>query len=186
MMEKADRLLKVIESRNNTIEELSKERNLLQYKYDALVEVSRLDKGKIARLGKEISRLNSIIHDKNEEIEEKGKGCVKVFNENLELRQKLANILVHNVDAQALKSAESALRYKDRVIKDKDAVLHDVAEELRLSKMREEELLATVKDYLKEIDELKKKVKFKPCSTIKEHHKLVIPHNDFMQIIRIW
>lgn len=181
MMEKTDRLLKVIESRNNTIEELSKERNLLQYKYDALVEVSILDKGKIARLGKEISRLNNIIHDKNEEIEEKGKGCVKVFNENLELLQKL-----ENVDIQVSKSVESALRYKDRIIEDKDAVLHDVAEELRLSKMREEELLATVKDYLKEIDDLKKKVKSKPCSTIKEHHKLVIPHNDFMQIIRVW
>lgn len=46
---------------------------------------------------------------------------------------------------------------KSRMIKDKDAVLADVAEELRLSKVREENLTSTCQKYLKEIEELEKK-----------------------------
>lgn len=44
---------------------------------------------------------------------------------------------------------------KSRELKDKDAVLSDVAEELRLSKVREEKLTEVCKKYLKEIDVLK-------------------------------
>lgn len=50
-------------------------------------------------------------------------------------------------------------------IKEKDEVIDDISEELRLSKEREEELIATVKDYLalvgdkdEEIKKLKKKL----------------------------
>ena len=44
---------------------------------------------------------------------------------------------------------------KSRELKDKDAVLSDVAEELRLSKVREEKLTEVCQKYLKEIDGLK-------------------------------
>lgn len=50
------------------------------------------------------------------------------------------------------------IRKKNKIISDKDAVLFDVAEELRISKEREEELISSVKDYLKEIESLKKKL----------------------------
>lgn len=90
------------------------------------------------RLGKEIARLNGIIHKKNMKIEEFRKessrhlrGKIKVFYENVDLEGKL---------------------------KDKDAVLSDVAEELRLSKIREKNLTEVCQKYMKENEELKKKL----------------------------
>lgn len=112
------------------------------------------------RLGKEIARLNKIIHKKNMKIEELRKessehlrGKVKLFGETVDLSQEicdkneelrltkireknlaelglkyvgeneklkkeLADKVVGKIDAQALKSAESALAEKDEVIAD--------------------------------------------------------------------
>lgn len=93
---------------------------------------------KIEALGKEIARLNKIIHKKNLKIEELGKessrhleGKMKMFGENFGLEQKL---------------------------KDKDAVLADVAEELRLSKIREKNLTELCQKYVKANEELKEKL----------------------------
>lgn len=93
---------------------------------------------KIEAFGKEIARLNKIIHKKNLKIEELGKessrhlrGKMKMFGENFDLEQKL---------------------------KDKDAVLADVAEELRLSKIREKNLTEVCQKYMKENEELKKEL----------------------------
>lgn len=93
---------------------------------------------KIEALGKEIARLNKIIHKKNLKIEELRKessrhlrGKIKMFGENFDLEQKL---------------------------KDKDAVLADVAEELRLSKIREKNLTEVCQKYMKENEELKKEL----------------------------
>lgn len=90
------------------------------------------------RLGKEIDRLNKIIHKKNMKIEEFRKessrhlrGKIKVFYENIDLEGKL---------------------------KDKDAVLADVAEELRLSKIREKNLTELCQKYIKANEELKEKL----------------------------
>lgn len=93
---------------------------------------------KIEALGKEIARLNKIIHKKNLKIEELGKessrhleGKMKMFGENFDLEQKL---------------------------KDKDAVLADVAEELRLSKIREKNLTEVCQKYIKTNEELKEQL----------------------------
>lgn len=93
---------------------------------------------RIKSLGKEIARLNKIIHKKNLKIEELGKessrhleGKIKMFGENVDLEQ---------------------------MLKDKDAVLSDVAEELRLSKIREKNLTEVSQKYMKENEELKKKL----------------------------
>lgn len=83
------------------------------------------------RLGKEISKLNSIIHDKNEELKRKTKGCCELITENVDLKKKLS---------------------------DKDAVLADVAEELRLSKIREKNLTELCQKYIKANEELKEKL----------------------------
>lgn len=92
----------------------------------------------IKRLGKEIARLNKIIHKKNLKIEELGKessrhleGKIKMFGENVDLEQ---------------------------MLKDKNAVLSDVAEELRLSKIREKNLTEVSQKYMKENEELKKEL----------------------------
>ncbi len=92
----------------------------------------------LKRLGKEIARLNSIIHKKNLKIDELGKessrhleGKMKMFGENFDLEQ---------------------------MLKDKNAVLADVAEELRLSKIREKNLTELCQKYIKANDELKEKL----------------------------
>lgn len=96
------------------------------------------DRKQIKRLGKEITKLNGIIHKKNLKIEELGKessrhleGKMKMFGENFDLEQEL---------------------------KDKNAVLSDVAEELRLLKIREKNLTEVSQKYMKENDELKKEL----------------------------
>ena len=93
---------------------------------------------KIKRLGNEITRLNKAIHKKNMKIEELRKessrhlrGKIKVFYENVDLEQ---------------------------MLKDKNAVLSDVSEELRLSKIREKNLTEVSQKYMKENEELKKKL----------------------------
>ena len=92
----------------------------------------------IKRLGKEISKLNGIIHKKNLKIEELEKesfrhlsGKVKMFGENVDLEQ---------------------------MLKDKNAVLADVAEELRLTKIREKNLTEVGQKYMKENMELKEQL----------------------------
>ena len=92
----------------------------------------------IRSLDKEISRLNEAIHKKNMKIEELRKessrhlrGKIKVFYENVDL---------------------------EKMLKDKDAVLSDVAEELRLSKIREKNLTEVCQKYMKENEELKEKL----------------------------
>ncbi len=138
---------------------------------------------KIEALGKEIARLNKIIHKKNLKIEELGEessrhleGKMKMFGEsfdleqelkdknavladvaeelrlskireknltelcqkyvkaNEELKEKLANKVVDKIDAQALKSAESALAWKEKVIAEKDEVIADLGKELKAKK----------------------------------------------------
>lgn len=100
-------------------------------------EIERL-KEKNLRLGREIARLNKNIYKKNMKIEELRKessrhlrGKIKMFCENVDLEQ---------------------------MLKDKDAVLAGVAEELRLSKIREKNLTEVSQKYMKENEELKKKV----------------------------
>lgn len=109
----------------------------------AVLDVYKKHNDKISRkqikgLGKEIAKLNGIIHKKNLKIEELGKessrhleGKMKMFGENFDLEQEL---------------------------KDKNAVLSDVAEELRLLKIREKNLTDVSQKYMKENDELKKEL----------------------------
>ena len=101
---------------------------------------------KIKRLGKEISRLNKIIHKKNEElrltkIREKNLAelGLKYVGENEKLKKELADKVVDKIDAQALKSAESALAYKEKVIAEKDDVIADLGKELAATKKELEE-----------------------------------------------
>ena len=55
----------------------------------------------------------------------------KYMKENEELKKKLANKIVDKIDAQTLKSAESALAYKEKVIAEKDEVIADLGKELK-------------------------------------------------------
>lgn len=125
---------------------------------------------KIKRLGKEISKLNSIIHDKNAvladvaeelrltKIREKNLAelGLKYVGENEKLKKKLADKIVDEIDARALKSAESALAYKEKVIAEKDEVIADLGNELAATKKELEEktkLVEEVRKYSKEYRE---------------------------------
>lgn len=108
---------------------------------------------KIKRLGKEISKLNSIIHDKNavlsdvaeelrlSKIREKNLAelGLKYVGENEKLKKELADKVVDKIDAQALKSAESALAWKEKTIAEKDEVIADLGKELAATKKELEE-----------------------------------------------
>lgn len=121
----------------------------------------------IKRLGKEIAKLNGIIHDKNavladvaeelrlSKIREKNltEVCQKYMKENEELKKELADKVVDKIDAQALKSADSALAWKEKVvtykdmalayyekkIAEKDEVIADLGNELAATKKELEE-----------------------------------------------
>ena len=94
-------------------------------------------KDKLKQLGKEIFKLNGIIHDKNAilsdvaeelrltKIREKNLAelGLKYVGENEKLKKELADKVVDKIDAQALKSAESALAWKEKVIARKDMAL---------------------------------------------------------------
>lgn len=118
---------------------------------------------KIKRLGKEITRLNKIIHKKNEElrltkIREKNLAelGLKYVGENEKLKKKLADKIVDEIDARSLKSAESALAYKEKVIAEKDEVIADLGNELAATKKELEEktkLVEEVRKYSKEYRE---------------------------------
>lgn len=124
------------------IEELTMENERLKDQV-AVLDACKKHNNKINRklikgLGKEIAKLNGIIRKKNLKIEELRKessrhlrGKMKMFGENFDLEQKL---------------------------KDKDAVLADVAEELRLSKIREKNLTEVCQKYVKEVEDLREQL----------------------------
>ena len=131
LTKKITRLNKAIHKKNMKIEELRK-------------ESSRHLRGKIkifgenADLEKMLKDKNAVLSDVAEElrlskIREKNltEVCQKYMKENEELKKKLTNKIVDKIDAKALKSAESALAYKEKVIAEKDEVIADLGKELK-------------------------------------------------------
>lgn len=129
---------------NEKIRELIKDKELMKKaslsQLDDFIEIYNLltkESQKVKRLGKEIAKLNGIIHDKNAILSDvaeelrltkiREKNLVEVsqkyMKENEELKKKLADKVVDKIDAQALKSAESALAWKEKVVTYKDMAL---------------------------------------------------------------
>ena len=133
----------LLDEQAKKIAELTKEKANLEDQITVLNACKKhndkIDRKQIKCLGKEIAKLNSIIHDKNailsdvaeelrlSKIREKNltELCQKYIKANEELKEKLANKVVDKIDAQALKSAESALAYKEKVIADLTHKLKD-------------------------------------------------------------
>lgn len=106
------------------------------------------------RLGEKRKALeNSMLEAQKQKIDELFKVIETRNNEIDRLCKKVSHL-------------NTIIRKKNKVISDKDAVLFDVAEELRISKEREEELISSVKDYLEEIEALKRKLADKVCDRI--------------------
>ena len=132
----------LLDEQAKKIAELTKEKSNLEDQITVLHACKKhndkIDRKQIKCLGKEIARLNGIIHKKNLKIEELRKessrhlrGKIKMFGENVDLEQ---------------------------MLKDKNAVLSDVAEELRLTKIREKNLTEVGQKYMKENKELWEKL----------------------------
>lgn len=122
LTKKIARLNKIIHKKNLKIEEFRK-------------ESSRHLRGKIKMFGENLD-LSQELCDKNEElrltkIREKNLAelGLKYVGENEKLKKKLADKVVDKIDAQALKSAESALAYKEKVIAEKDEVIDKLTKE---------------------------------------------------------
>lgn len=138
--EKLD-ILEMASSCKQTIAELTKEKTNLEDQITILNACKEhnenVGRKQIKRLGKEIAKLNGIIHDKNailsdvaeelrlSKIREKNLTEVsqKYMKENEELKKELADNVVDKIDAQSLKSAESALAWKEKVVTYKDMAL---------------------------------------------------------------
>lgn len=123
------------------IAELTKEKSNLEDQITVLNACKKhndkIDRKQIKCLGKEIAKLNGIIHDKNAilsdvaeelrltKIREKNLAelGLKYVRENEELKKELADKVVDKIDAQALKSAESALACKEQLIYYKDKII---------------------------------------------------------------
>lgn len=131
----------LLDEQGKKIAELTKENERLKDQIAILDACKKhndkIDRKQIKSLGKEIAKLNGIIHDKNavlsdvaEELrlskireENLTEVCQKYLKEIEELREKLADKVVDKIDAQALKSAESALAWKEKVVNYKDMAL---------------------------------------------------------------
>lgn len=126
----------LLDEQAKKIAELTKEKSSLEDQITVLNACKKhndkIDRKQIKCLGKEIARLNGIIHDKNAilsdvaeelrltKIREKNLAelGLKYVGENEKLKKELADKVVDKIDAQALKSAESALAWKEKVIAD--------------------------------------------------------------------
>lgn len=131
---KIARLKKIIRKKNMKIEEFRKESSIhLRGKIKMFFENRDLEgklKDKEAVLSDVAEELRlSTIREKNlTEV------CQKYMKENEKLKKELADKVVDKIDAQALKSAESALAYKEKVIAEKDDVIADLGKELKAQK----------------------------------------------------
>ena len=150
----------LLDEQAKKIEELTNDKELMKKaslsQLDDFIEIYNLltkESQKAKRLGKEIAKLNGIIHDKNAVLSDVAEELrltkirekklaelgLKYVGENEKLKKKLANMVVDKIDAQALKSAESALAYKEKVIAEKDDVISDLGNELAATKKELEE-----------------------------------------------
>ena len=139
----------LLDEQAKKIAELTKEKSNLENQITILNACKKhndkIDRKQIKCLGKEIAKLNGIIHDKNAilsdvaeelrltKIREKNLAelGLKYVGENEKLKEELADKVVDKIDAQALKSAESALAYKEKVIAEKNEVIADLTHELK-------------------------------------------------------
>ena len=125
------RLNKAIHKKNMKIEALRKEssrhlRGKIKVFYENM-DLEKMLKDKDAVLSDVAEELRlSKIREKN--LAELG---LKYVGENEKLKKKLSDKIVDEIDARALKSAESALAYKEKVIAEKDEVIADLGKELK-------------------------------------------------------
>ena len=189
--EKLD-ILEMASSCKQTIAELTKENERLERvsktttdEFNKLYYRMITKSDKIEALGKEIAQLDKIINDKNLKIEE-------LTKEKLNLEDQITVLNAckkHNdkIDRKQIKCLGKEIAKQNSIIHDKNAVLSDVTEELRLSKIREKNLTEVSQRYMKENEELREKVaeKTKLVKMVrngsKEYCDYGVAANDFIK-----
>lgn len=140
---------------------------------------------KIKSLVKDITHMDNVIYKKNLEIEE-------LTKEKLNLEDQITVLNAckkHNdkIDRKQIKCLGKEIAKQNSIIHDKNAVLSDVTEELRLSKIREKNLTEVSQRYMKENEELREKVaeKTKLVEMVrngsKEYCDYGVAANDFIK-----
>lgn len=98
----------------------------------------------------------------------------------------------HNdkIDRKQIKGLGKEIAKLNNIIHDKNAILSDVAEELRLAKIREKNLVEVSQKYMKEIEELNEKAKSVNMHRHKELaekdeviNKLTKENNDYKKVV---
>lgn len=156
----------LLDEQAKKIEELTKEKTNLEDQITVLnyckEHNENVDRKQIKNLGKEIAKLNSIIHDKNAvlsdvaeelrltKIREKNLAelGLKYVGENEKLKKELADKVVDKIDSQALRSAESALAWKEKVVTYKDMALAYYEKKIA----EKDEVIAELREKLKSIN----------------------------------
>lgn len=185
-------LEQTIACRNNEIEELAKKANkydVLGKQFKHLSDVLHKKNQRIEELRAESSkhlRDKIKVFYENQELEKKVKDALDMMDDAYsschimknkidardarikELEEQLASITVNNVNAQALKSAESALAYKEKVIADlqdklKSARANRHNERIYKKQLAEKDKI--IEDLGKELAETKKRMEAVMVST---------------------
>lgn len=133
-------------------------------------EIKRLKKKNAEVLGivermkqdvKEVDYKFNVVCKENERLNEKIRELIKEKS-NLEDQITILNACKkHNdkIDRKQIKCLGKEIAKLNGIIHDKNAILSDVAEELRLTKIREKNLVEVSQKYMKEIEELNEKAK---------------------------
>lgn len=156
----------LLDEQAKKIEELTKDKELIKKatlsQLDDFIEIYNLltkESQKTKRLGKEIARLNGIIHDKNEEIKRKTKGCCELVAENVDLKEGLRKTesLLHDTREANSRNLDTCFKNEDLI----NELKEKLAEKTKLAKKYAKELSDSSLDLCKLEKELKKQLKDK-------------------------
>lgn len=156
----------LLDEQAKKIEELTKDKELIKKatlsQLDDFIEIYNLltkESQKTKRLGKEIARLNGIIHDKNEEIKRKTKGCCELVAENVDLKEGLRKTesLLHDTREANSRNLDTCFKNEDLI----NELKEKLAEKTKLAKEYAKELSDSSLDLCKLEKKLKKQLKDK-------------------------
>lgn len=183
------RLLSLVEKKENSISRLYYEKSVLEKENEELkkgeIPARYFDKALVDEQSEKIKKLE---HEKLD-ILEMASSCkqtiAELTMENERLKDQVAVIYAckennEKYNLKQIKRLGKEIAKLNSIIHDKNAILSDVAEELRLSKIREKNLTEVSLKYMKENEELKKKIAEKDEVIADLTHELEAKHKEYV------
>lgn len=183
------RLLSLVEKKENNISRLYYEKSVLEKENEELkkgeIPARYFDKALVDEQSEKIKKLE---HEKLD-ILEMASSCkqtiAELTMENERLKDQVAVIYAckennEKYNLKQIKRLGKEIAKLNSIIHDKNAILSDVAEELRLSKIREKNLTEVSLKYMKENEELKKKIAEKDEVIADLTHELEAKHKEYV------